>query len=246
MNQFMNANRVTSSCARRCLVATAIGLASLATPGLQGGVVTLGDPVSPAGGISYEWTVQLGADDTVEFARWVGAWSWEDNDLTAVAGVPVGWTHASDFVALTLTEAQTLTIRLERNATPMPSGGTASIASMNPSFTIWSEWDNTGGESHQYNNDRKPSWADVFYVGHVKNDVLAMVEASYVLPAGNYTIALGSNAPADDAEDQGYKATFTTSAVPEPASASFLAAGILAVALKRRRKLSPSATHLNQ
>jgi hypothetical protein len=106
---------------------------------------------------------------------------------------------------------------------------------MNPSFTLWSGWDNDGGESHMYNNDRNISWAeDVTYLGHVKNNAVAQVEASWDLPAGNYTIAIGSNAPSDDADDQGYKATLTTS-VPEPASAAFLLLATATLVAPRRR-----------
>ena len=196
-------------------VVAATTLCSLASHS-YGGSAVQSDP--GAFGISYEWTVVLGASDTIDFSRWVGAWSWEDDGFSTPIN-PQGWTHTSDFVALTLTQPQTLTIRLERFATPMPAGGTASIENMNPSFTIWSAWDNTGSESHIYENDRNISWAEVTYIGHVKNSTQAFAEASYVLPAGNYTIALGSNAPADDGADQGYKAIFTTS-VPEPGAAA--------------------------
>src|SRR5688572_275098 len=165
-------------------------LALIFSPSIaQAGSAIFQDPVTPAGGIGYEWTVVLGAADTIDFSRFVGAWSWEDDTLSTPT-VPQGWTHASDFVAVTLTQPQRLTIRIERFATPLPTGGTASIANMNPSFTLWSGWDNDGGESHMYNNDRNISWAeDVVYVGHVKNNSLAVAEAFWDLPAGNFSIA---------------------------------------------------------
>jgi len=211
------------------LAAAALGF--LATQAQAGSAIY---GASPNVGIPYDWTVVLGAEDTIDFSRWVGAWSWEDQSLFGVGGIPVGWSHTSDFVALTLTQPQKLTIRLERNETPMGGGGFASIESMNPSFTIWSGVDSTSAQSHKYNNDRNISWATVGYIGHVNNTTLAVVEASFILPAGSYTIALGSNAPSDDANDQGYKATLTTT-VPEPASLAFFALGAISLAARRRR-----------
>ena len=230
----MKLNRGASPRLRPWTPAIAAAALSLLAAPLQAGSAVQGDPEPLGAGISYEWTVVLGANDTIDFSRWVGAWSWEDDSFSTPTN-PQGWTHTSDFVALTLTEPQTLTIRLERFATPMPAGGTASIMSMNPSFTIWSGWDNTGAESHVYNNDRNISWAEVTYIGHVKNSTQPVAEATYILPAGNYTLALGSNAPADDGDDQGYKATFTTS-VPEPGAATCLLAGAASLAVRRRRR----------
>ena len=224
------------------LLAIAAGIYTSIVASVEAGSVLFQDPVTPAGGIGYEWTVALGANDSAEFMRFVGAWSWEDNSLFSPGQDPVGWTHTSDFVALTLSVPQRLTIRLERQAgvplTGNPAGPFASTETMNPSFTLWSGWDNDGGESHMYNNDRNISWAeDITYVGHVNNSSASVAEFSWDLPAGNYTIALGSNAPSDDPNDQGYKATFTTT-VPEPGSALFLLAGLGALGSRRRRSES--------
>jgi len=211
------------------------------------GSVIFGDPVPGTNtGIGYEWTVNLGANDSASFMRFVGAWSWEDDSLFTPGQNPVGWTHTSDWVALTLDTPQRLTIRLDRQAgvplTGDPGGPFASTATMNPSFTIWSGWDTDGSESHMYNNDRNVTWAeDLTYLGHVNNSSESFAEQYWDLPAGTYTIVLGSNAPSDDADDQGYKATFTTS-VPEPASALFLLSGFGVLGLRRQRSNRSSST----
>jgi hypothetical protein len=106
---------------------------------------------------------------------------------------------------------------------------------MFPSFTIWSGWDADDGDHHTYNNRGNVSWAeDITYLDHLDNSTQTAVERSWVLPAGNYTLALGSNAPATDPVRQGYLATFTTSAVPEPATSGI--AGLLAAGALLRRK----------
>lgn len=219
--------------------------------------VTESDPV--AGGIGYHWTVNLGASDRASFSRHVGAWSWEDNALFGNPGQgaePVGWTHTSDWVALALSAPTIFTIRLERQAgVAWPSSSdpnrVASTASMFPSFTLWSGWDNdlapqafadlvNGGtptdDWHVYNNHGAVAFAeDLTYRDHVDNSTATFVERSWVLDAGEYSIVLGSNAPATDPNRQGYLATFSTAAVPEPTSALMLLTGVCTLALSRRR-----------
>lgn len=193
----------------------------------------------PAAGIPYRHTVTLGVEDNASTSRHVGAWSWEDNSLfNAAAGEePVGWTHTSDWVALTLTANTTFTLRMERQegiAAPTPANpaNIAGTSSMFPSFTLYSGWDQDGAQDHTYNNRGIIAWSDIAYLSHRDNSTESFAENTWSLPAGNYSIALGSNAPATNPNRQGYLVSFTT--VPEPGTAGLilLAAG---TALRRRR-----------
>jgi hypothetical protein len=231
-------------------------LAALASAGLRASTISESDPI--AGGITYRWTVGLGANDSASFQRHIGAWSWEDNSLFGPGDDPVGWTHTSDWVALALDAPAFVTIRLERQANvpwpgpPPNEGRVASIASMFPSFTLWSGWDNdlapqafadlmNGGtptdDWHTYNNDGPVAWAeDLTYLGHINNSTETFAERTWFLAAGDYSLVLGSNAPANDTNRQGYLATITS--VPEPGSAMLMLAGLGVASLTRRR---PSA-----
>ena len=198
---------------------------------LNAASVSVADP--QAGGIGYKYTVTMGGLESAVFSNHVGAWSWEDDSLFNAAGgePPVGWTHTANWVAVTLSTTAVFTVRLERDATvPWPSASLpnrlASVASMFPSFSIWKNWDNdlapkafadanNGGEPmndfHMYNNRGNVAWAeDLVYQDHYDNSTLEVIERTYVLPAGQYTLVLGSNATANDTNRQGYKATFST------------------------------------
>ena len=67
---------------------------------------------------------------------------------------------------------------------------------------------------------------------HVDNSTETFAQRTWSLPAGNYSIILGSNAPATDPVRQGYLATLTT--IPEPTFAAL--AGLAAASLIRRRR----------
>lgn len=229
-------------------------LTAFVGPALQAGTVTVGDPI--AGGIGYARTVQLSGNDSASFKSHVGAWSWEDNSLFGPGEDPVGWTHTSNWAAITLTEPTLLTLRMERDATvpqPLPGdpGHFAATTSMFPSFTLWSGWDNdvmpagvatalgytpaSANDHDTYNNVGNVDWAeDLTYIGHVNNSTATFAEVSWVLPAGQYSVVLGSNAPATDTARQGYSATFTT--VPEPGTAITLLFGLGVLTLRRHRQ----------
>ena len=197
-------------------------------------------------GVPYKWEVGLSGNDSATVIRHVGAWSWEDNSLFASGENPVGWTHTSDWLKLSLSNPATFTLTLSREqnvAWPSagnPSRTTGSSASFFPSFTLYSGTDTAGAQDHTYNN--KPGsdaldtgaigWADPQYLAHLDNSTLESVSLIVSLAAGDYSIALGSNAPATDANRQGYRAVLTT--VPEPGSLAFTALAGLA-ALRRRR-----------
>ncbi len=231
-----NSNLQPSFKRRAISAAFASLLAIIPAASSQAGILTMADPL--AGGINYKATLQLGAVDSASFMRHVGAWSWEDNDRTLEFGTPVGWTHTSDWVALTLDAPTTLTLRMERQ-TGVPTGPTtfASVTDMYPSFTIWSNWDNDDGDLHVYNNNGPVDWAeDLVYLSHVNNSTETFAEASWLLPAGNYTIVLGSNTPETETNTvkQGYLATFTT--VPEPSSTLFIVSGLAALGVRFRTR----------
>ncbi|MFZ4594756.1 MAG: immunoglobulin domain-containing protein, partial [Verrucomicrobiaceae bacterium] len=179
---------------------------------------TAGDPA--AGGIGYQHQVVLDNRSTGSFSSHVGAWSWEDeSQFDAGAGEPpVGWTHTSNWVAVTLQQECLVTVTMKRdNSVPWVSGlnpdpnQKADTSSMFPSFTLWRSWDNDDSDDHTYNNRGNVAWAeDLSYIHHVDNSTETEVTRTYYLPAGQYTMALGSNAPATNTLRQGYNITFTT------------------------------------
>lgn len=183
----------------------------------------------------------MGGTDSATFSSHVGAWSWEDESLSPKPGDPVvGWTHTSDWAVITISEATRFTLRVERDASvPWPGAGQpnrlASVASMYPSFTLWSGADIDGTQLHTYINRANVPWAeDLSFLDFTDNSTLGFVEKSWDLPAGQYTIALGSNSPATDTDRQGYKATLTT--VPEPGAAVLLLGGLAGCCVRRTRR----------
>lgn len=170
------------------------------------------------GGVGYTYTVIAKAGETGSFSNHVGAWSWEDNALFSPGQPPVGWTHTSNWLALKLEEEVFFSLTMERDATvPWPSteepDRKADTSSMFPSFTLYRGWDNDGSDHHTYNNRGNVLWAeDIRYVDHVDNSTADKITRIWRLPAGEYSIAMGSNAPANNALRQGYKATYSTTA----------------------------------
>lgn len=208
----------------------------------------------PTGGIAYNNGISLGANDTGSVSGAVGQWSWQDPAI-ADAQVPNGgWGHTSHWIALTLTEPVVLSFSLTRNADvvrPLPTGFYPTDNYF-PAFTIWQNWDTdpapanfydtdmagTSGNYHVYPNTGNVAWAeDIAYLDHYRNSgTETSATDSWLLPAGNYTLAVGGLAPSSvGASRQGYLATFTTSAVPEPGSLMLAALTGLA-ALQRRRR----------
>ncbi len=236
------------------LAATSLAALLSVTAASRAATITQGDPV--AGGIGYSYQVELGAADSGGFSSHVGAWSWEDEGVFTPPDPAVGWTHTSNWVAMTLTGDAQVSITLQRDSSvPFAGagnvGGFAVTDNMFPSLTIWRNWDNdlapqavadllNGGapmdDFHTYTNTGNVVWAeDLAYQAHIANNTLTSITGSWNLPAGQYTLVFGSNAPSSsNPPRQGYAASFSTTPIPEPASAGLLGIAVLGLARRRR------------
>jgi len=233
---------------------TTLPLLALAWAAPASAAITAGD--TNPGGIGYAFYATLGANESASQSNHVGAWSWQDQSLFGLGEDPVGWTHTSNWFAITLLADSLLTLSIDRDATvPIATGGFRPVDHMYPSFTLWNGWDNDAmpedvalalgydaanlpvQDHHTYNNDGPVLWAeDLNYLDSLGNNTLPNVTRSWNLPAGNYSLVIGSDASSETSPPrQGYRATFTTSAVPEPATATFGLLGIGALILRRRR-----------
>jgi len=209
--------------------------------------ITVADPT--AGGISYQWLIQIGANESLSTPNHsnshVGAWSWNDTDFVNMmgGGVNKGWTHTTSWAALQLTEAAIITIAMEGNSSVPWGGGVRASADLVPSFTVWKGWDSSAdfGNNHTYENDGLINWSSDLtqLVGRLDNSTQPTGQITLQLEAGNYTIAFGSNFgdPGDGAApgNQGYRATFTTSPIPEPSAAVLFGVASTLAVLRRRR-----------
>jgi MYXO-CTERM domain-containing protein len=215
-----------------------------------------GDPLE--GGIAYAYQLTLGGSDSGQQSSHVGAWSWEDQGIAPAGGE--GWTHTSNWFALTLTQDSVLTLTIERDPTvPFVGsgnvGGFAAVDSMFPSFTLWRNWDNdlmtpeaaadlgypdplAAHDHHVFANTGAVLWAeDLTYITHTANTTLESITASLPLTAGQYSVVIGSDAPsAESPPRQGYRALFSTSSIPEPGSAALAVLAALAGVARRRRR----------
>jgi len=232
-------------------------VALLSQSATEASIVLQDDP--QAGGIGYRWTVTAGVNDFASVTRHVGAWAWEDTSLFGSGETPVGWTHNSDWIAFKLEADAYVTFRLT-NAEGVPnptSQNPDAVAGNNlyPGMTIYSGWDNdfvpqafadanTEGvlvdNWHSYVNRDDIEWAeDTQYFAHLEPNGTHVIETTLFMTAGDYTIAVGGKSISTAAEPrQGYLATFTTSAVPEPASAlAALAGGVMLLSRRRSRGL---------
>jgi len=212
--------------------------------------VTLGDPTP--GGIGYTWTVSMSGTDTTAgsstpYQGTVGAYSFND---PSNFGDPIGtgWTHTSNWTALTLTQAANLTVTLAQTTNPTPSG-------LIPAFALWAGQQLTGGDWHVFNNSGNFDWStqdpgadssSLNYIGNAPNlGALSSISKTFSLGPGLYTLVFSGNAfgvtGATIGPAIGYQATLTTSPVPVPAAVYLFGSGLIGLAgLARRRKASAS------
>jgi hypothetical protein len=205
--------------------------------------VTLGDP-SPAG-IGYTWTVSMNGNDTTagstpNYAGAVGAYSFND---PSNFGDPIGtgWTHTSNWTALTLTQAANLNVTLAANG-----------SGLIPAFALYAGQQLTGGDWHVFNTSGNFDWStqggDSSSLNYIANEAnlgaLSSISKTFSLGPGLYSLVFSGNAYGVTGAATGflgYQATLTTAPVPVPAAVYLFGSGLIGLAgLARRRKASVS------
>lgn len=188
------------------------------------------------GGVPYRWQVILGSEETGLTSGRVSAWSWDEDNQPSTER---GWTHNATWIAVTVLVDTWLSIRVE-NKGDVPTGGSDPEYYGNnlyPGMTLYTGQDHDGGADHFFNNRGSIVWAeDILYFGHVENSLEHVITQYWYLPAGAYSLVIGGNSPAINAEpSQGYQATFATTNVPEPSTISLLVLAGAALGWRRRR-----------
>jgi hypothetical protein len=174
-----------------------------------------------SGGIGYSWTVSALGNLSAELSGIVGASSWRDAQSSDPGE---GATRASSWVALRLRSSSLVTIRLQRaSGIPDPLGllpGETGGEILQPAFTVYSGWQESGADETSYPTQGGIPWADALeYVSHAEDEGDGMVEMSLELPAGDYSVALGGiGGPGFDAGRQGYEADISILSRALPAS----------------------------
>lgn len=222
------------------LIAAAVGLWLAGVAPSHASTVTP-NPPGHQSGLTYEWEVTMGANDSATYSGSVGAKSW------AEPGNPVGakgWTHTSDWTLLDLTGTggpTVVTLTLDRGTT----------GSLFPAFSIYSgvEDANPDTTKHTFNNIGNISWAtNLTFTDHLANaggpngtdsgTGLTSVSNSWVLTPGLYSLVYGGNPSfaLGQTGSHAFTATLTTSPVPVPAALWLFGSGLVGLAgLARRR-----------
>lgn len=231
-------NPVKTSTRSLGLLAAAVGL-WLAVPGSAYAATIVTSP-GYAPGIGYEFGMTISGNDNAVYQGSVGAKSW--NEPTNPVGAK-GWTHTSDWTALELTEAATLTVTVARQAGvqfTLPNGTVVTEGDLlTPALSLYAGWETTGPETSTFNPTGNTSWAGgLNYLAHEANpSSLTSITRTFDLAAGKYSLVFGGN-PADPALTgfHGYQATLST--VPLPAAAYLFGAGLMGLAGFARRTFS--------
>lgn len=196
-----------------------------------------------APGIGYEWGVAMSGTDSAIYQGSVGAKSWNEPTNPPDAK---GWTHTSDWTAIELTDAATLTVTLARQSGvpfTLPNGTVVIEGDLlTPALSLYAGWETTGPETHTFNPTGNISWAsELTYLAHEANPLsLTSITRTFELAAGRYSLVYGGN-PSDPTVTgfHGYQATLST--VPLPAAVWLFGSGVAGLAAWARRRTSTIA-----
>ena len=167
------------------------------------------------------------AGSTPTYAGTIGSLSWNDPSNPPETA---GWTHTSNWTALTLTEAADLSVTLAANSSALV-----------PAFSLWQSLHLSGAQEHNFNNAGAIAWAPgLTYLGNEANlGGLSSITRVFSLAAGDYTLNFGGNPPAGSpAAGVGFAATLTTAPVPVPAAVWLFGSGVAGVIAFARRRMS--------
>lgn len=182
----------------RALAATALLLGATTDARAHGnepvgkvtGDLSFADP-APAG-LSYEWTIRMHRKQEAQIVNAVGAKSW--SEPSNPDGLK-GWTHTSNWIALELDDAATVTITVEaQQGVVVTSGATAAAArsALIPAVSLYSGWDDTTEvESHTFNSSGG-FWSTIVYetsAPNPKSKPKVVLKAK--LAAGRYSVVIG-------------------------------------------------------
>ncbi len=214
------------------------------------------NPAGHQSGLTYEWEVQMGDNDSATYNGSVGAKSWAEP--TNPDGRK-GWTHTTDWTLLNLTGATgptLVTLTLGRGAT----------GSLFPAFGMYSGVEDLVSDlnSHTFTNVGDTTWivtegppeviapANISYISHLANaggptgredngTGVTSVSGSWVLTPGLYSLVYGGNPAFSLGQGNvtyAFSATLTTTPVPVPAAAYLFGSGLIGLAGLARRRLS--------
>lgn len=145
-------------------------------------------------GIPYDWKVVLDKRGYVNFASSVGAKSaWEPGNPDGGKG----WTHTSNWVALTLNSSAYVTIQVGPGA-PMENlfnNGMADSDLM-PAISIYSGQDTTTEQDHTFNPIGNGWWSTIRFGENTRrfDPQTRVITYKRWLPPGSYTVNIGGAA----------------------------------------------------
>lgn len=186
-------------------------------------------------GIKYTFQMYLDSLAGPASETWsanVGSKAWSDpSNPPGPLGVPMGWTHTSNWAYFSLNADANVQLSLSANASDLV-----------PAMTLWRGADNNGGDFHTYAQNTIPAWVDApgfAYLQHITTGPGPFGGASAILSlflsAGEYTVAIGGNDNTTAGHPAAYTFMINASPVPVPGAVYLFGSALLGVLTMGRR-----------